>query len=226
MLPATAPERQLDAARDLQLQRLGRVARPGARPGPETADRRCGPAARRPDVLRERGAIQSRRHDQEPQVGPQRLLDLQAQGEPQIGVQRALVKLVEDDGAIGLQRRITLQVAGQQALGDDFDPGGWAHLAVEAHGVADSLAEGFAQELGHPCRGRSRGQPTRLEHQDLSGPRAMARPGDARGPAWSCRRQVALPVPRPILWPGHHAARAGPPRRAGRWEVGVGMTDP
>ena len=95
-------QRQLDGARDPQLQRLGRVAAQMLDP-----DREQPPVAahhRRAAQMRGQGrAVQRRRHDQQPQVGAQRLLHLQAQGEPEIGVERALVELVEDHRAIGFQ---------------------------------------------------------------------------------------------------------------------------
>ncbi|HEX2596981.1 MAG TPA: DEAD/DEAH box helicase, partial [Luteimonas sp.] len=64
---------------------------------------------------------------------------------------------VEQHGAHPLQRRIVLQHAGEDAFGDDFDPGARGHLGLEADAIADGLADGFAELLCHELRGGARG---------------------------------------------------------------------
>ena len=86
----------------------------------------------------------------------------------------ALVKLVEDDGREIGEERIGLQPRGQDALGDDEQPGVGAEPAVEAHLPADLAAERPAALVGDARGDRTGGHAARLQQDD----RAV---GDERG---------------------------------------------
>mmetsp|Transcript_22994 Transcript_22994/g.71057 ORF Transcript_22994/g.71057 Transcript_22994/m.71057 type:complete len:213 (-) Transcript_22994:517-1155(-) len=120
---------------------------------------------RRGTLATERGALaqqcrhalrlgpQRCRHDHQPQaLRPEQLLRLQAQRQAQIGVQRALMELVKNHARHALQRRIRQKPPCQHALGHHLDARPLRHLAVEAHRVAHSLANLFAQHFATSAR--------------------------------------------------------------------------
>ena len=78
------------------------------------------------------------------------------------------MEFVKDDAADARQLGIRLDHAGEDAFGDDFDAGGGGRFAVTAHTVADCLACGFAQCLGHAFSGSARGEAAGFEHQDFA----------------------------------------------------------
>ena len=134
--------------------------------------------------LGDRTSVERRRHDEEAQVVAYERLRLQGQREAQIGVEAALMKLVEDDEANVIERRVALQAAREHALRHDFDPRAWSDTRVAAHAIADGLSDLLTQELGESVRGRSRGEPSWLEHHD----RAVAEPlGVDEDERHSCR---------------------------------------
>src|SRR5690606_12664011 len=78
----------------------------------------------------------------------------------------ALVEFVEQQRPDALKHRVVLQHAGENALGDHFDPRMRRHTALETDAVADGLTDRLAKLLRHEPRGRARGDPARFEHHD------------------------------------------------------------
>ena len=117
---------------------------------------------------REGAAIQRRRHRQQPQLRPQRALQVEAEGERQVGVEVALMRLVEQHGGNAIQPGVGLQPAHQQPLGHHLHPGAVGDGAVEPRGEADGAARGgLADQLGHPPRRGPGGDAAGFEDQDL-----------------------------------------------------------
>ena len=85
-------------------------------------------------------AVERGRHDQEPQVRPERALDVEGQREAEVAVQRTLVELVEQYGCDSRQFRIVEDHARQDAFGDDQDPGVSGGAVFHSHRVADGAA--------------------------------------------------------------------------------------
>ena len=61
---------------------------------------------------RDRLGVERRRHDEQPQVGPQRGAGLERQRQPEVGVERPLVELVEDQAADARQVRARIAASG------------------------------------------------------------------------------------------------------------------
>ena len=89
-----------------------------------------------------------------------------AQRDGDVGVDAALVKFVEDDRPEIGQQRIALQPGGQDAFGDDEQPGVGAESPIEADLPAD-LAADRPSTLGcNPRRDRACGDPSGLKKDD------------------------------------------------------------
>ena len=130
------------------------------------------------------GAVDRRRHDEEPQILAQPLLHVARQREAEIGIERALVEFVEQDGGDPVEHRVVEHEPREHALGDDFDPRAPRHLRAEAHPQADRVADALAERLRHPLRRRARGEPPRLEDENA----AVLRPWFLGEHEWhSCR---------------------------------------
>ena len=107
----------------------------------------------------------------------------------EIDVQAALVRLVDDDAVVLAQLAVALGLGEQDAVGHQLDRGALADLLVEAHLVADAVAELGAELLGDARRDRARGDAPRLGvadararrdprlEQDLRQLRGLARAG-------------------------------------------------
>ena len=109
--------------------------------------------------------------------------------EQEVDVEAALVGLVDDQHLVGAEEAVALDLGEQDAVGHHLDEGVLADPVVEAHGVADRLADLGAELLGDALRHRPGGEPPRLGVAD----EARARRGRARGRAsGSC---VLLPEP-------------------------------
>ena len=67
------------------------------------------------------GAVEGRRHHEDPEVRPQRPGDVERQGESEIRIERALVELVENHGRDAREFRVVEHHAGEHALGHDLD---------------------------------------------------------------------------------------------------------
>ena len=87
---------------------------------------------------------------------------VEQQTEAKVGLQVALVKLVEDHEARAGEFRVVLELARQDALGDDLDARPRADPRVEPHAVADRLAGPLAEQGGHAFCDRARRQAARL----------------------------------------------------------------
>ncbi len=70
--------------------------------------------------------------------------------------------LVDDEGVVLLQEAIVLGLGQQDAVGHQLDQRALGALVLEAHLIADQLAQRRADFLGHACGDASRGQPARL----------------------------------------------------------------
>ena len=80
------------------------------------------------------------------------------------------MELVEDHGSHPFQEGIGLEALDEDPLGDHQDPGGRSGLAIEAHLVADLLAESRAGLLGHAAGSGPGGDAAGLQHHDLPSP--------------------------------------------------------
>jgi hypothetical protein len=169
-------QRLPDGARDGlgQVARAGQVAR-----GMAYRDRMRPAGAldhRRIQKRGEPGGIGGGRHGEQPQLRPQRALQVEAEGEREIGIQRALVDLVQDHGAHPLQPGVGLQAAHQQPLGDDLDPRFGRNRALQPRAVADATPDWLADQRSHARRGGAGGEAARLQHHDAPSaePRRLA----------------------------------------------------
>ena len=90
----------------------------------------------------------------------------EGEGQTEVRVNAALMELVEDHESDAVQGGIRLDQSGQDALGEDLDPGGRAHRRFVPDPVADQAADLLAGQCGHMTRRRPGGQAPGLEHQD------------------------------------------------------------
>ena len=112
--------------------------------------------------------IQGRGHGQQPQVGPQHRLRIQAQRQRQVGFQRTLMDFIQDDGGNTIQTGIAQQAAHQQARGHHFDARGGGHGAFQPRAEADRLPHRLADQACHAGGCGTGRQPARFEHQDAA----------------------------------------------------------
>ncbi len=131
-------------------------------------------------------AIEGRGHRQQPQVGPQQGLRIQAEGERQIGLQRALMDFVEDHGRDAIQPRIGEQPADEQPRRHHLDPRRGRDGAVDAGAEAHGLAHRLADQARHAGGGGAGGEPPGLQHHDAAG-----RPGGFAQQRKRHRRRLA-----------------------------------
>ena len=117
-------------------------------------------------------AVDSGRHDDQPEVGPQGTLHVERQRQPEIAVEGALMEFVEENGGNPGEFGIVEDHARQNALGDDEDAGSRRCLALHAHGKADGFAGLLAEDFSHAAGGGAGGKPARFEQQN----RAVAAP--------------------------------------------------
>ena len=122
------------------------------------------------------GAVGGGGHRQQPQLGAQHALQVEAERQAEVGFQRALVDFVQDHRGDAVQAGIGLQAADQQALGDDLDAGFGGAGAVQAGAEADGAADRLVQQQGHAGGGGAGGEAARLQHQDP----AVAAPGGVK----------------------------------------------
>ena len=116
------------------------------------------------EVTGERGDFQGGGHDDQPQVGPRRFLDLQCAGKRDVAVEVPFVEFVKKDRGDARQSGVGEHLAKEHAFGDVLDPRSRTGDVIEPDPVADLGSERpvvpFAGDAGrqHPCR-----QPARLE---------------------------------------------------------------
>ena len=122
---------------------------------------------------RHRGDVEGGGHDDDAQVGAERVDHLEGQGEPEVGVEAALVELVEDHGGDARQLGVALEAPGQHALGDHLDAG--ARPTPSCPGA---------------CASRPVRQAPRRGAGPAGGPRC-ARPGAGVPARARCRRTTA-----------------------------------
>ena len=157
-------ERVLDRAPDLVFERFL-----AARGEMRDLDRKTAARAgqpRRIEEAREPFAIERRRHQDDPQVRAQRRLHVQRERQAEVAGEVAFVEFVEQQRADAFEHRIVLQHAGEDALGDDLDPGPGRDLVLEADAVADGFAHRFAELPRHEAGGGARGHAPRFQHHD------------------------------------------------------------
>ncbi len=148
---------------------------------------------------RDSGAVERRRHHQQPQILAQRPLRVERERKPEVGVERALVEFVEQHGGDAGQFRVVDDHPREHALGDDFDARPRRDQALQAHAQADRIADALVQGRRHPLGGGAGGEPARLQHQDFTGFRELGvkqRQRDARGLAGAGRRHQHRARPR------------------------------
>ena len=123
----------------------------------------------------ERGGVQRRRHQDDPQRGPVRE-HVPQQDEQKVGIERSLVNLVNDDVRDAREQRILRQPSKQHAGGDEKDPRRLGRDALQTNLVPDARALGaelFAPFLRHSRRhGRGRDAPRLRANQ--TAPAALA----------------------------------------------------
>jgi hypothetical protein len=118
-------------------------------------------------------AVEGGRHDEQPEIRPQRALHVKRQRQPEIAVERTLVEFVEQHRRNAWQFGIVEDHARQHALGDNHDLRLRRHAAFHAHGIADRSARLLAEQLRHAAGGGAGSKPARLQQDDL----AAAEPG-------------------------------------------------
>ena len=78
------------------------------------------------------------------------------------------MELVEDDECHPFESGISLEAPGENAVGDDLDPGDGGDPAFVTCGEADGLSDAFAEECRHSCGGGAGCHPTGLEQEHAS----------------------------------------------------------
>ena len=111
--------------------------------------------------------IQRRRHNQQPKVVAQPLLNVEQQRKGQIGLEAALVKFIKDHQPDAGQLRIVLQHTGENTLGDHLQPRGRSNAGFGAHPVPYRLARFFIQQFRQALRHIARRQPARLQQDNF-----------------------------------------------------------
>ena len=87
------------------------------------------------------------------------------------------MELVEDHRGHAVEHGIVEDQPGENALGDDLDPGAARDFGAEADAQPDRIADALAQRLRHAVCSGARGEPARLQHQN---PARFLRPIRAR----------------------------------------------
>ena len=83
-------------------------------------------------------------------AGPRAIpVGIAGQRETEIGIERAFMEFVEQDGGDAVEHRIVEDEPGENAFGDDLDPGSARNFGAEADPQADGLADPFAERIRH-----------------------------------------------------------------------------
>ena len=120
------------------------------------------------EVLGDGRRIERGRHHDDREVLPSPFTNLTKKGESEVGLEAALVKLVENDGRDPVEEGVVLNPPEQDAFGHHLETRPRRAPALEAHAVADLLADLPAALLGDAKRRSSRGDSSRLEQKNLS----------------------------------------------------------
>ena len=121
---------------------------------------------RTPEERRDRRRVQRGRHDDELQVVAHLAPYTLREREGKIAAEAPLVELVEHDGTDAFEQRVVLEAPEQDAFRHHEQPCGLRRLALEAHLVADRLADGLTALVGDATGGSTRRDTTRLEHEN------------------------------------------------------------
>ena len=117
--------------------------------------------------LGERRLAERRGHDQKSQVGPQGLTHFPGQRKGDIQRQGSFVKLIEDNQARVGKLRVCQDTPRQKAFGKELNARARPHTPFQTHLPTHCLAGAFAQALRDKGRRPPRGQPPRLQHNNL-----------------------------------------------------------
>ena len=112
----------------------------------------------------DRLGVEGRRHDDQDQVGADFAANFAQKCQRKVAIQVALVKFVENDGPDRFKKRVVQKLAGEDAFGQESEPGSVRKPPVEADLVADLFAEGPSLLIGDPCRRGPRSHAAGLEH--------------------------------------------------------------
>jgi hypothetical protein len=112
-----------------------------------------------------RAGVEGGAHDNDAEVGAERLPDAEEHPKDEIHLHRPLMKLIEDDAGYSLERDVLEEAPEHDPGRLDDQSGVAAHAAVEAHLIADLAAEVTAAELGDLRGDRPGREPARL-HED------------------------------------------------------------
>lgn len=107
------------------------------------------------------------------QLGPERGPDVEQEGERGVRVEVPLVALVQHDEVDAGQLLVALEALEQHAGGDHLDHGPRPGPALAAHGVADLVADGGAEQPGHPPGRGPDGEPARFGDEHPAGGAAV-----------------------------------------------------
>ncbi len=120
------------------------------------------------EMLGEAFGVDGGRSDDQLQVRAlaQQLLQVAQQ---EVDVEAAFVRLVDDDRVVVRQPAVTGDFRQQDAVGHELDAAVFADLVVEAHLVADQLAQFALQFLRHAAGHRTCSNPSRLGAADHAG---------------------------------------------------------
>ncbi|MNS57878.1 hypothetical protein D3C72_907790 [compost metagenome] len=113
--------------------------------------------------------VERRRHQQQPEIVAQPVLNIEQQRQRQIGLQAAFVEFIEDHQPHAAQFRIVLQHPGENALRHHFEARRGADAGFGAHAVADRFARLFIQQFGEALCHVAGRQPARFQQKNFSG---------------------------------------------------------
>jgi hypothetical protein len=114
---------------------------------------------------RDRARVESRRHDENAKLRSEAFAGVQGERQAEIRLEVALVEFIEDDQCHAVEGGISLEASGENAVGDDLDPGRAGYPALVTGGQTDSLSDTLAEERSHPCGRSTSCDPTGLEQE-------------------------------------------------------------
>ena len=128
-------------------------------------------------------AVEGGRHGENSQIGAERGGGIERERQREVIVEAAFVNFVEQQSGDAGEFGVGLNPREEHAVGHGDDPGRLADLAVEAGGVAESRAGGFAGVRRHAFGGGAGGEAAGHEQQHLAAaPRlSQQRGGDGGG---------------------------------------------
>ncbi len=130
-------------------------------------------AESRCEVVRKPVGVDGGRGDDDLQVGPPRQ-DLAQVAEQEVDIQAALVRLVDDQRVVGAQQRVVLRLGQQDAVGHELDRCAGLQPVLEAHLVADHVAQRRLQLVGDALGHAAGGDAPRLRVSDEAVPAGAA----------------------------------------------------